>query len=160
MKILYASAYYKMGLINKDLKPANFTLYSFIRDSLMPQGRIELVVIMGEYSLTSNIMADFLVIEGSSAYNALFEIPILKDLKAVTLIYHLGVKFPTSEGIGYVQGCQYKAQECYNQSLKIASKERKLPQTLVIKQRPFLGGILIERSLIPTFKLTSQNLVL
>lgn len=72
-------------------------------------------------------MTDFLVVDNPSAYNTLFGWPILKDLKAITFIYYKGIKFPTTEGIGHMQGSQFDAQECYNNSLKITFRERKLP---------------------------------
>lgn len=35
---------------------------------------------------------------------------------------------------------QSDARECYNNSIKVASKERKLPQTMVIIEKPSSGG--------------------
>ena len=55
------------------------------------------------------MMTDFLMVDGPSFYNALFGIPILKDVKAVTSIYHLGVKFPTTKGMGHIWGSQSDA---------------------------------------------------
>lgn len=113
MNILYVDTYHKIRLTDKDLKLACAALYDFTRDSSMPQGRIQLVVTIGDYPRTSTVMIDFLVLEGLLAYNALFGRPILKDLKAVMPIYHLGVKFPTSEWTWYMRGYQYEARECY-----------------------------------------------
>lgn len=60
-----------------------------------------LAVTVEKHHRTSIVMANFLV-EGPSAYNALFRIPIFKDLKSITSIYHLGVTFPTAKGTRYV----------------------------------------------------------
>ena len=49
----------------------------------------------------------------SSSYNAIIGRPTLNNWKAVTLTYHLSVKFPTNYGVGQVQGDQLAARECY-----------------------------------------------
>ena len=54
--------------------------------------------------------------------------PLLKALKAATLIYHFTMKFPTVEGTGEVRGDQYDSRECYNKSLRIAKKYNKSPR--------------------------------
>lgn len=99
---LYLNAFQTMGLTDRDLKPATTPLYDFRGDSLIPRGRIALAVTMGEKPPTSTVMTDFLVVSEPSSYNALFGRSMLKDMKAITSIYHLGVKFPTAEGTGYV----------------------------------------------------------
>ena len=44
------------------------------------------------------------------------------------------MKFLTVEGIGQVRGNQYDSQECYNKSLKLVEKERKLPQMMEVRR--------------------------
>ena len=48
------------------------------------------------------------------------------------------MKFPTIEGTGQVQGSQYNSKECYNKSLRLAEKEKKLPQMMEVG-RPSVG---------------------
>ena len=44
------------------------------------------------------------------------------NLRAVTSIWHLAMKFPTDAGIGCVLGNQPEARECYNASITKAKK--------------------------------------
>lgn len=45
-------------------------------------------------------MADFLVIDRPSAYNAIIGRPTLNKLRAMTSTYHLKMKFLTNNGVG------------------------------------------------------------
>ena len=55
----------------------------------------------------------FLVVDCSSACNAILGRPTLNSWKAVTSTYHLMIKFPTEYGVGEVRGNQVVARECY-----------------------------------------------
>ena len=44
------------------------------------------------------------------------------------------MKFLTTEGIREVQGSQYDLRECYNKSLKLAEKEKRLPQKVEVEK--------------------------
>ncbi|PON71845.1 hypothetical protein PanWU01x14_070320, partial [Parasponia andersonii] len=66
-----------------------------------------------------------------SAFNALLRRLILKELRAVTSIYHLAMKFPTQQGVGEVCGNQYDTRTCYNNSLKLAVKDA-TPRTMMV----------------------------
>ena len=44
------------------------------------------------------------------------------ELRAVTSIHHLLIKFPTPHGVGEVKGDQQEARQCYHQAVKVASK--------------------------------------
>ena len=46
----------------------------------------------------------FLVVDCSSAYNAILRQPTLNSWKAVTSIYHLMIKFHTDYGVGELRG--------------------------------------------------------
>ncbi|PON34879.1 hypothetical protein PanWU01x14_340680 [Parasponia andersonii] len=121
--ILYFDAFKKIGLNESDLKPAATPLYSFTGDSLMPMGMIELMVSIGTFPRVSLIMTQFLVVDCPSAFNAVLGRPTLRELRAVTSIYYLTMKFPTQHGVGEVRGNQYDARTCYNNSLKLAVKD-------------------------------------
>ena len=68
----------------------------------MPGGKISLPVTIGEHPRVSTVIADFLVVDSLSIYNTVIGRPTLKALKAITLIYHLTIKFPMAEGSGYI----------------------------------------------------------
>ena len=72
-------------------------------------------------------MTEFLIVDYPLAFNRVIGRPLLKVLKVINLIYHLTIKFPTIEGIGQVRGSQYDSRECYNKSLRLAEKKKKLP---------------------------------
>ena len=59
--------------------------------------------------------------------------PSLRELRVVTSIHHLLIKFPTPRGIGKVQGDQQESRQCYHQVVKTTSKPR---QFHVVDQRP------------------------
>ena len=116
-----------------DLDPNSFPLYNFTGDHVVPKGVAKLTITMGEHPRTSTILANFLVVDVSSAINGIIRRPLLKALKAATSIYHLTMKFPTAEGTGEVQGDQYDLRECYNKSLQIAEKDNRSPRASMVK---------------------------
>lgn len=60
---------------------------------------------------------NFLVVNYPSAYNAILGLTSLNQLKEITSIYHLMMRFSTNYGVGEVKGDQTTVQECYNASL-------------------------------------------
>ena len=122
-----------MGLKNSDLRPSPNMIYGFIGDSVTPMGVITLPMTVGEYPRESCVMADFLVIDQSSAFNVVLDRLSLRALKVSTSIYHLLMKFPTLNGIGQVRGNQEEARRYYNQAVRSASRPR---QVNIIDQRP------------------------
>jgi hypothetical protein len=63
-------------------------------------------------------MFKFLLVDRSSAYNAILGRTTLNDLKAVTSTPHLKIKLPTERGVGEVGGEQSVAHLCYNVTMK------------------------------------------
>ena len=55
----------------------------------------------------------FLVVDCSSAYNAILGRPTLNSWKAMTSTYHLIIKFPTEYRVEKVCGDQVVAHKCY-----------------------------------------------
>ena len=104
--ILYFQAFERMGLKVNDLKPSPNPVYGFIGDSVIPLEMISLPMTLGEYPRQSCVMADFLVIDQPSAFNAVLGRPSLRELRAVTNIHHLLMKFLTLRVIGEVKGDQ------------------------------------------------------
>ena len=87
------------------------------------------------------IIIDFLVMDCLSIYNAVIRKPTLKALKAITSIYHLMMKFPTPEEIGYIHGSQFDLRECYNQSVRMGSDKKRLSQTMMVESGPPSKGL-------------------
>ena len=102
--ILYYQAFQRMGLKVSGLKPSPNMIYGFTRDSVTPMGVISLPMTLGEYPRQSCVMADFLVIDQPSAFNAVLGRPSLNELRAITRIYHLLMKFCRPNEVGEVKG--------------------------------------------------------
>ena len=102
--ILYYQAHQRMGLKISDLKPSPNPIYSFIGDSITPMGVISLPMTLEEYPRQSYMMTDFLVIDQPSAFNAVLGRPSLRELRAITSIYHLLIKFHMPNGVEEVKG--------------------------------------------------------
>ena len=85
-------------------------------------------------------MIEFLVMDCLSGFNGVIGRSLLKKSKAITSIYHLTMKIPIANGSGQVKGSQYDSRECYNKSLKLVEKEKKLPQMMEVGI-PSLGPI-------------------
>ena len=79
---------------------------------------------LGEYLRQSCVMADFLVVDQPSAFNTVLGRPSLRELRAITSIYHLLMKFPMPHGVDEVKEDQQEARQCYHQVVKVASKLR------------------------------------
>ena len=69
---------------------------------------------LGEYPRQSCVMADFLVIDQPLAFNVVLGKPSLKELRAVTSIHHILMKFPNPRGVGKVKGDQQESRQCYH----------------------------------------------
>ena len=129
--ILHRPALEKMGLSIRHLKPCNSSLYRFTGDSIQPLGAIELALTMGEQPRQTTIMANFVVVDCASAFNAVLGRPSLRELKAITSVYHLAMKFLTPGGVACMKGEQKEARECYNMSLRTATKPS-VPMEMVV----------------------------
>ena len=77
-------------------------------------------------------MVDFLVIDQPSTFNAVLGRHSLRELRAITGIRHLLMKFPMPHGVGEVKGDQQESRQCYHQAVKVAFKPR---QFHVVDQR-------------------------
>ena len=80
---------------------------------VFPIGIIILLVTIGTYPQQLTKEISFLVVDCSSAYNAIIGRPTHNAWRAATSTYHLLVKFPTEYRIGEVRGDQMAAHECY-----------------------------------------------
>ncbi|KAL1815684.1 hypothetical protein ACET3Z_018258 [Daucus carota] len=122
VNLLYYSTFQKMGLLDKDMTRKMTYLYGFTGDAVRVKGTIRLPVTLGEDPVSATQVAEFMIVEAPAYYNALIGRPILKDMRVVTSIYHLSMKFPTPRGVGCIKGCQYDSRDCYNRTIKTASK--------------------------------------
>ena len=111
--ILYYPTFQQMRIGKERLIPTNAPLVGFGGSRVFPLGTITLSVVVGDYSQQIIKDVTFLVVDCSSAYNAILGRPTLNSWKAVTSTYHLMIKFPTDYGVGELRGSQVAARECY-----------------------------------------------
>ena len=117
--ILYYPAFQHMGIGRERLIPTNAPLVGFGGTRVLPLDAITLFVVIGDYPQQIAKDVTFLVVDCSSAYNAILGRPTLNSWKAVTSTYHLMIKFPTDYGVGELRGDQVAARECYIAMMEI-----------------------------------------
>ena len=91
----------------------NAPLVGFEGTRVYPLNMVTLPVIVGDYPQQITKDVTFLFVDYSFAYNVILGRPTLNSWKAMTLTYHLMIKFPTEYGVGEVRGDQVVACECY-----------------------------------------------
>ena len=111
--ILYYPTFQQMGIDREWMILMNAPLIGFGGTRVLPLGAITLFVVVGDYPQQIAKHVTFLVVDYSSAYNAILRRPTLNSWKAVTSTYHLMIKFPTVYGVGELRGNQVAARECY-----------------------------------------------
>ena len=102
-----------MRIGRERLIPTNTPLVGFGGTRVLPLSAVTLFVVVGDYPQQITKDVTFLVVDCSSAYNAILGQPSLNLWKAVTSTYHLMIKFPTDYGVGELRGNQVAARECY-----------------------------------------------
>ncbi|XP_075658399.1 uncharacterized protein LOC142628224 [Castanea sativa] len=117
--ILYYPTFQQIGIGRERLVPTNAPLVGFGGTRVFPFGVVTLAVTIGDYpqQITKNVT--FLVVDYSSAYNAIIGWPTLNSWKAITSTYHLMIKFLTNYGVGELQGDQVAARKCYIAMMEI-----------------------------------------
>ena len=108
-----------MGINRERLILTNAPLINFRGKRVLPVSAITLFVVVGNYPQQIAKDVTFLVVDCSSAYNAILGRPTLNSWKVITLIYHLMIKFPTDYSVGELRGDQAAAQECYVAMMEI-----------------------------------------
>ena len=111
--ILYYSAFQQMRIDRERLILTNAPLVGFGGSWVFPLGAVTLSVVVGDCPQQITKDVTFLVVDCSSAYNAILRRPTLNSWKAVTSTYHLMIKFPTDYGVGELRGSQMATCECY-----------------------------------------------
>ena len=98
--ILYYLAFQQIRIEKERLIPTNAPLIGFKGTKVYHLDAITLPITVGDYPQQITKDVTFLVIDYSSAYNAILDRPILNSWKVVTSTYYLMIKFPTEYGVG------------------------------------------------------------
>ena len=101
------------------LIPTNAPLISFGGTKVYPLSAVTLPVTIGDYHQQITKDITFLVVNYSSAYNAILGRPTLNSWKTITSTCHLIIKFPTEYGVGAVRRDQVATHECYIEMLEM-----------------------------------------
>ena len=97
----------------------NAPLVGFGGTRVHPLRAVTLPVMVRDYPQQITKDVTFLVVDCSSAYNAILGRPTLNSWKVVTSTYHLRIKFPIEYRVGEVRGDQVAARECYIDMLEM-----------------------------------------
>ena len=85
---------------------------------MLPLGSIQLVLTLGDPPCQAITTVRFLIVDAPSAYNILLGMPSLNTIRVIPSVYHMVIKFLTTNGVGMVQGNQRIARECFLASMK------------------------------------------
>ncbi|XP_057747722.1 uncharacterized protein LOC130966920 [Arachis stenosperma] len=102
--ILFKSAFDKLGLQDKELRAYPNSLFGLRNTPIQPLGYISLHTTFGKGTRSRILNIDYIVVNVSSAYNALIGRTTLNHLAVVVSTLHLCMKFPTPEGIATIKG--------------------------------------------------------
>ena len=111
--ILYYSAFQQIKIDRERLVLINALLIGFGGIRVFPLDAVTLSVTIGDYPQQITKDVTFLVVNYLSAYNAILGRPTLNSWNAITLTYHLMIKFPTDYGGEELRGDQVAVRECY-----------------------------------------------
>ena len=95
--ILYYLTFQQIRIDKERLTPTNAPLVGFGGTRVFPLGAITLDVTAGDYPQQITREVTFLMVDCSSAYNAILGRPTLNSWKAVTSTYHLMIKLRITE---------------------------------------------------------------
>ena len=120
-----------MRIDKEQLIPMNAPLIGFGGTKVFPLGAITISITASNYPQQITKDITFLVVDCSSAYNAILGRPILNSKKTVTSTYHLMIKLPTDYGVGELRESQVAARECYIAMLEMDDYQ----QTMCIEEQ-------------------------
>ncbi|XP_021768590.1 uncharacterized protein LOC110732912 [Chenopodium quinoa] len=117
--VLFMKAFNEMMIGRQYLTPVSYPVIGFNGSSVRPEGSIVLPVRLGDGPTARDVMAEFLVVNVPSAYNAIIGRPIIHDVQAVVSTYHLTIAYVSNLGVvEKVHGGQVMAKSCYLTALK------------------------------------------
>uniref|UniRef100_A0A803N0L1 Gag-pol polyprotein n=1 Tax=Chenopodium quinoa TaxID=63459 RepID=A0A803N0L1_CHEQI len=117
--VLFMKAFNEMMIGRQYLTQVSYLIIGFNGSTVRPEGSIVLLVRLGDGPTTRDVMAEFLVVNVPSAYNAIISRAIIHDVQAVVSIYHLTIAYVSNLGaVEKVHGGQVMAKSCYVTALK------------------------------------------
>ena len=102
----------RMGLTLSQLRRSTTLLTRFEGSQVRAEGEIILLVTLGTEPHQQTFPIGFIIVQISSAYNAILGRPALNKFRATVSTYLLLVRFLTRNGVGEVKGDQAVAKQC------------------------------------------------
>ncbi|XP_072060271.1 uncharacterized protein [Arachis hypogaea] len=122
--ILFKPTFDKLSLQEKELRAYPNSLFGLGDTPIQPLGYISLYTTFGKGTRSRTLNLDYIVVNVSSANNALIAQTMLNQLAAIVSTSHVCMKFPTPEGIATIKRDQKLARCCYNESLNLKGNPR------------------------------------
>ncbi|XP_056862238.1 uncharacterized protein LOC108835372 [Raphanus sativus] len=132
--IIYKSTLERMGIDLNAITDDPSPVVGLSGNTTMTLGTIDLSVKAG--SVTKYV--EFLVVDGPTAYNAIFGTPWLNSMRAIPSTFHLCLKFPTPSGVETIQGDREVSQVCLAAGLKRKNSEIETPRKKQTVHEPAL----------------------
>ncbi|XP_021773374.1 uncharacterized protein LOC110737322 [Chenopodium quinoa] len=151
--VLFMKAFNEMKIGRQYLTPVSYPVIGFNGSTVRPEGSIVLPVRMGDGPKARDMMAEFLVVDVSSAYNAIIGRLIIHDVQAVVSTYHLTIAYVSNLGAveknpvanGPIPNNSRKEKEPTTQDLAMKNFDAR-PEEI---PRPLPGGETVQIELQP-----------
>ncbi|XP_022875681.1 uncharacterized protein LOC111394141 [Olea europaea var. sylvestris] len=98
--VLIWDAFLGLMIFSNRLKIVTTPLQGFRGATVISERTVELPVTLSTYPIAVIIVASFLVIKISMAYNEIYNRPLLNVARAIPSTYHRVMKFSTTRGVG------------------------------------------------------------
>ncbi|XP_072077831.1 uncharacterized protein [Arachis hypogaea] len=124
--ILFRNVFDAMGLKESDLKNHQHGVMGLGDNYIKPDGTISFPICLGTGDAKKSVMAEFVVLGDSTAYNIILGRKTINKLSAVICTKFLTMKFITYKGIvGSIRGDLEAAVVCDNTSLSLRKESKK-----------------------------------
>ncbi|XP_072087305.1 uncharacterized protein [Arachis hypogaea] len=123
--ILFRGAFDKLGLRDENLQTHCNGVTGLGDNFLKPEGSITLPLTIGTSDKRRTLIAEFVVLKDSTAYNVILGRKTINDFSAIIFTKYLLMEFiAEDDSIGTIHGDREIAAECDNTSLALRKKSR------------------------------------
>ncbi|XP_073153205.1 uncharacterized protein [Henckelia pumila] len=122
VNVLFQEAINQMDLGQYKMEPVVTSLFGFTGHAIRPLGLVHLPLTLGKSNGCKTRIVSFIIVDASSAYNAILGRLAMTTFMAVASALHQKIKFPVGNEVGEVQGDQVIARKCYVEEVRIEKK--------------------------------------